>query len=160
MYIYTHAHMKKQRHLQAYADVHTPWHIYTPSTIPILTLTGSILRLFGWGRGGDMGFAEMEEANTRISRLTHSTTGESRTAAWGEDGRKQRRKEAKWEWVAGCHGKVKVESTRRANDDRVEGREREERKKRGKKEAVERTVVSLVRLIRWMVKLTAFLLFS
>lgn len=42
-----------------------------------------------------MGFVEMEEANTRISCLTgnDSTTGESRTAARGEDGRKQRRKQ-------------------------------------------------------------------
>lgn len=52
-----------------------------------------------------MGFAEMEEANTRISRLADSTTGESRTAAREEDGRKRRRKEAKGEWVAGCYGK-------------------------------------------------------
>lgn len=42
-----------------------------------------------------MGFAEMEEANTRISRLADSSTGESRTAAREVDRRKQRRKEAK-----------------------------------------------------------------
>lgn len=73
--------------------MHTPWHIYTPITIPIFTLTGSIPHLFCRGRGGDMGFAGMEEANTRKSCITGSisTSGESRTAARRKGGTKEGR---------------------------------------------------------------------
>lgn len=63
--------------------MYTPWHIYSPGTISILTLTGSIHHVSCRGRGGHTGFAEMEEANTRKSTLIGNkfTTGESRTAA-------------------------------------------------------------------------------
>lgn len=85
----------------------TPWHIYSPSTISILTLTGSIHHVSCRGRGGDIGFAEMEEANTRKSTLigNKSTSGESRTAARRKEGRKVRRNERKIKMgsrVSGC----------------------------------------------------------
>lgn len=88
---------KKQTHTYVRTQMYTPWHIYTPSTIPILTLTGSVHHLFCWGRGGDTGFAEMEEANTRKSSHTgnKSTTGESGTAARRTGGWKEGRKETK-----------------------------------------------------------------
>lgn len=57
-------------HIWRYRYTHTPWHIYSPSKISILTLTGSIHHLLCRGRGGDIGFVEMEEANTRIRSFT------------------------------------------------------------------------------------------
>lgn len=88
---------QSNRHACAHMPMCTPWHIYSPSVISILTLTGSIHHVSCRGRGGDIGFAEMEEANTRKSTLigNKSTSGESRTAARRKGGGKAGRKERK-----------------------------------------------------------------
>lgn len=84
-------HLYKWKHTLTFMP--TLWHIYAPSTIPILTLTGSIQHLFCWGAGErGRGWWEVHGFHWRggskhQQQLPHweqPSSGESRTAATEE----------------------------------------------------------------------------